>query len=250
MRDDAEAAPEVVSPDPVAAVGAVVRRPWVWGSAVVLVAVLAAAGVLFRHSLSWGDVPTWVAAVTTFLAFVAAGFAGVVAYELLRVENARDEAARVERRQAEADRAARWEAAQRAQASEITAWFGSYKGGVPRDQYYPGSPDVATAPIVWGAVVRNASRLPVFDVQVVFYEVNDPGGTSVWTPKPRWTASRRFRVIPPDQTRRLDLPQTVLNTDEECNDDVFVVGVTFTDANGVRWMRDARGALVDPNRQV
>jgi hypothetical protein len=37
---------------------------------------------------------------------------------------------------------------------------------------------------------------------------------------------------------------------DECNGQVYVVGAEFTDANGVRWMRDARGALQDPSAAV
>lgn len=40
--------------------------------ACVLAVVLAVLGLVFRNSISWGDVPTWVLAVTTLLAFAAA----------------------------------------------------------------------------------------------------------------------------------------------------------------------------------
>jgi hypothetical protein len=30
---------------------------------------------------------------------------------------------------------------------------------------------------------------------------------------------------------------------EECNTQVYLVGIEFTDANGIGWMRDERGAL-------
>ena len=33
----------------------------------------------------------------------------------------------------------------------------------------------------WGAAVRNASELPILDVRVFFYWVNDPGGGSPWS---------------------------------------------------------------------
>ena len=257
MSDNPESGPDEVSASsgPVAWVRGAVRRIWV--PAAVLVVVLVALGIVFRHSLSWGDVPTWVLAVTTLLAFLAAAFAGLVAYELLSVENARDQAASVERsraavdrKQTEAERAAQREADRRAQASRVTAWFDSYRAGVPRDQYYPGSPAVATAPTTWGAAINNASELPIFDVRVFFYWVNDPGDGSPWTPDMRYTPLERFRVIPPNHIRRLDLPSTVQNTGEECNDDVYVVGIEFTDASGARWIRDARGALLDSSGSV
>jgi len=258
MSDDGEAVPGEVltSRGPVAWVRGAVRRIWV-PAAAALVLVLVALGIIFRHSLSWGDVPTWVLAVTTLLAFLAAAFAGLVAYELLRVESARDQAASVERsrvaaerRQTEAERAAQREADRRAQANKVTAWFDSYRAGVPRDQYYPGSPAVATAPTTWGAAIQNASELPIFDVRVSFYRVNDPGNGSSWTADLRYTPPERFRVIAPSHIRHFDLPSTVPKTGEECNDYVYVVGVEFTDASGVRWMRDAHGALVDQSGSV
>jgi hypothetical protein len=71
----AEAVPgeAVRSPDPLALASRVGR----------LVAVLVVLGIVFRHSLGWGDVATWVVAITTLLAFLAAAFAGLVAYDLL-----------------------------------------------------------------------------------------------------------------------------------------------------------------------
>jgi hypothetical protein len=61
---------------------------------------------------------------------IAADFAGLVAYDLLKIEAARDLAASQERlhatddcRRAEEERAAQREADRRAQASKVTAWF-------------------------------------------------------------------------------------------------------------------------------
>jgi hypothetical protein len=257
MSEDANALPDEVSASshPVAWARGAARK--IWLPAALLVVVLVALGIVCRHSLSWGDVPTWILAITTLLALLAATFAGLVAYELLRVENARDQAASVERsqtaadrRQAEAERAAQREADRRSQANKVTAWFDFYRAGVPRDQYYPGSPAVATAPTTWGAAIHNASELPIFDVRVFFYWVNDPGDSSPWAPDLRYTPLERFRVIPPNYIRHFDLPATVQNTGEECNDNAYVVGIEFTDASGARWMRDARGVLLDLNGSV
>ena len=231
----------VTSSDPLALAKRVGRQCWRYATG--LVVVLAVLGSVFRHSLRWGDFPTWTMAITTLLAFLAAFFAGLVAYELFKVETARDLKAAQEQLQIEDERAAQREADRRAQASKVTAWFDSYKAGVPREMYYAGSPAVATAPSTWGAAVRNASELPIFDVQVTFYRVSDPGDGTPWTAQPRYAPLERFRVIAPDHTRRLDLPQTVRNTGEEWNDSVCVVGIEFTDASGTRWVRDARAAL-------
>ena len=47
--------------------------PYAAGTAVVLIA----AGAVFGGRVSWGNVPTWVLAVTMLLAFVAAAFAAL-----------------------------------------------------------------------------------------------------------------------------------------------------------------------------
>ena len=70
----------------------------------IVAALLVTAGILFRHDLSWGDAPTWILAITTLLALLAAAFAGLVAYDLLKVENHRDIVAARERSQTAAER--------------------------------------------------------------------------------------------------------------------------------------------------
>lgn len=58
----------------------------------------------------------------------------------------------------------------------------------------------------------------------------------------------RFRVVPPGKIKNLELPQRVRNMGEKCNDDVYLVGVEFTDSSGAHWMRDERGALRDQDK--
>jgi hypothetical protein len=89
-------------PDPLARAKVIARRLWPYGAAVT--AVLVVLGAVFRHQLSWGDVATWVLAVTTMLALFAAAFAGLVAYDVLKVELQRDVLAAEERRLAREDR--------------------------------------------------------------------------------------------------------------------------------------------------
>jgi hypothetical protein len=225
----------VVSPNPLALAKRTVRKAWCW--AVAPAVILVVLGVIFRHSLNWGDVATWVLAITTLLAFLAAVFAGRVAYDLLKVETARDLKAAEERglaandrRRAEDERAAQREADRRSQASNVTAWFDFYS-------VFGGD--------TWGATVQNASELPVFDVRVFFFWVNDPGEGRPWTTEQRYASERPFRVIPPGQFRRYDLPSRVREMAKECNDRVYLVGIEFTDANGNHWWRDARAALHD-----
>jgi RsiW-degrading membrane proteinase PrsW (M82 family) len=72
------------APDPLRTVRAVARAGW--PLACLTAVVLGALGFAFRRTESRGDVPTWVLAVTTLLAFIAAAFAALVTYELLRLE--------------------------------------------------------------------------------------------------------------------------------------------------------------------
>ena len=209
---------------------------------VFVVAILAAAGSVFRHHLAWGDVPTWVLAATTLAAFVAAVYGGMVAYNLLRVENQRDQKAALERQQARSDRgeadrvkAAQLEADKRAQASKVTAWFAYWSARENRRVTSNGS---------WGAVVANASDLPVFDVEVpYFWVIDNPGGS--WSGEQRdYSPPERFRVLPPGDRRFQAIPPDVQHREVTCDDNVYVVGIEFTDANGNRWRRTEHADLI------
>jgi len=255
----------VVSPDPLARAKRVARKGWPYAAA--LVVLLAAAGGLFRHDLDWGDFPTWAMAVTTLLALLAAAFAGLVAYDVLQIEVARDLKASDERLQAAADRrqaandrleaqkereearraanderAAQREADRRAQASKVTAWFAFYH----RATGEPILGDQVVVPIgtaTWGGVVRNAYELPIFDVRLFYFRVIDQHDGSPWTTENVYASTDRMRVVPPHQTRSQELPARVRDRWQDCNDEVYVVGVEFTDANGARWYRNERAVL-------
>jgi hypothetical protein len=172
---------------PLALVRTAVREAWPY--ALFLLVVLALVGGVFRHHLAWGDVATWLSAIVTLLALLAAVFAGLVAYDLLNVETERDRKAAEERTRVADERVAQRQADQRAQASRVTAWF---------EQYYMNTgeglpPDVApTHPATWGAAIRNASDLAVLDVRVFFYFVNDPGDGGPWTAEQRWASTSRI----------------------------------------------------------
>lgn len=247
---DASARIETASPDPLLLAKRVARQWWPYAAG--LTVVIAILGIVFRHSLDLDDFPTWLTAITSLLALLAAAFAGVVAYDLLRVENARDleaaterRLATVERRRAVEERAAARETVRRAQASKVTAWFDFYTPGIQPDigRPVPQPPDFLQA----GAAVRNASELPVFDVRVFFYWVNDRGDGGPWTTELRYASQQSLRVIPPGQTSHHRLPENVRGMAEECNGQLYLVGIEFTDANGTRWVRDERAVLHDMN---
>lgn len=73
--------------------------------------------------------------------------------------------------------------------------------------------------------------------------MNDPHDGSPWTAEQRYASIERIRVIPPGQTRNLELPDRVRDMADECSDQVYLVGIEFADANGRRWMSDERAAL-------
>ena len=242
VRAESHPGEVVVTADPLALVKRVVRSSWPYMAA--LVVILVVLGIVFRHQLSWGDFPTWVMAITTLLAFLAAAFAGLVAYDLLNVETARDLKAAEqrlfaaeERKRLADERTAQREADLRAQASKVTAWFSRIRVEDNRG-------------MSWGATISNASELPILDVRVFYYWVNDLRDGSPWTTEQRYASVDRIRVIPPGQLRGQELPERVRSMAQECNDNVYLVGVEFTDANGVRWFRDERGALHDPHARV
>ncbi|HYB16840.1 MAG TPA: hypothetical protein VEF71_15390 [Streptosporangiaceae bacterium] len=113
----------------------------------------------------------------------------------------------------------------RSQAAKVTAWFALDNSGL------------------WGARIRNASGLPVIDVRVFFYHIAEkPGGE--WEPVLRGSPVERLRVIPPQTDRFRAVPEQVTDMMNRVGDDIYAVGIWFTDAAGNRWERDPRGALV------
>ena len=70
---------------------------------------------------------------------------------------------------------------------------------------HPWSPRGSVGPVTdvivpgnaWGATVRNASDLPVFDVRAAFHRVTEPVRGLGWTPVPAGTSLKSIRVLPP-----------------------------------------------------
>jgi hypothetical protein len=214
------------------------------------------------HSLAWGDVPTWLLVLVGLLALGAA----VLAYEKqsqevhghaeqLRLESEQladqkrvnNEQVRLMALQEQELRAAQDERERQdverreAQAHQVAAWFGS-----------DGDPEGTGRPRQeWGAFVRNASLLPVFDVRVFFHFVQElsSGGLGArglsWYPIDRGGPIEPIRVLPPDARRFVEIPAEIRTMSDRCDAQTYVVAIHFTDAAGIRWVRDGRGELAD-----
>jgi hypothetical protein len=104
----------------------------------------------------------------------------------------------------------------RSQAEKVTAWFGEERHGI------------------WGAHIRNASGLPVINVRVFFYYIADrsPGGE--WEPVLRGSPLERIRVITPQADRFRPITDQIMSMMEQVSDDVYTIGIRFTDAAGNR----------------
>lgn len=198
-------------------------KRWYIISGAAAVAAVIAAGMILRHSWSFGDVPTWILAVTTMAALAGAIVATKIARDLYVIESARDRAAaedrrlaaedrkrsddeRAERRaadqraQAAADqeRAERRDADQRAQANKVAAWFG-----------FTRQPGPSGAITTWGGFIRNASELPILDVRTIFYFVANPRNGQPWEPDYRGEPADVIRVIPPGETRFVEMAEAI-----------------------------------------
>jgi hypothetical protein len=218
--------------DPLDVLARIMRRWWPWAAGLFLV--LAALGALLRHHLSWGDVPTWLLALTTLAALGAASVAAVVAYAVLRIEGDREVRAAQER-------AERRETDRRAQAARVAAWYGSwqtviYASGKP----IPGAGDVLAS----GAVIGNTSGLPVYDVLVWFYMPTGPE-RGLSPQDARGVGAERRDVVPPGETH-VYVPQLFKDLESAGSGGAqprWLVAIEFTDAAGVRWRRDRLSRL-------
>jgi len=199
---------------------------WRWRAAVVAV-VLLIVGLVFGGQARWGDVATWVLVAIALAAFLAAAFAGLVAYEVLRVELGRDHVAAEERRLSEDER-------RRSQASLVAAWFGKRPGIEPF--------------LTWGAIISNASALPVYDVRVSFCVAVPAASGLTWRQGERYSSPNPIHVIAPGEHHATIPPdlfrsEDVFRPEDAAEKTKWLVAIEFTDAAGLRWLRDPRGTL-------
>jgi len=96
-----------------------------------------------------------------------------------------------ELRESLAERNRALEEQRRSQPSKLTAWFGAYS---PREMDV-----VAAVPtgVSLGAIIRNASDLPVLDIRAFFYYVDEAQPGAQWQPVMRGGPVERIRLFPP-----------------------------------------------------
>jgi hypothetical protein len=177
--------------------------------------------------------------ITAFAAVVALVLAALTLLTVRGMHKALTERFGVVRDWYEASRLDRW----RAQASLVCAWPVSERETFEK---------IITRGVV-GAAVRNASEVPVYDVEIVYRD-----------PDAAWTAMKRVRMVPPAAG-----PEVYAGFDEEetngephperINEDGTIrlapsadmhLELRFTDAQGRRWVRDDEGRLGEAAQQL
>lgn len=172
-----------------------------------------------------GDWPTWISAIASVGALVAAIVAAVVTIGLLKREAERDRVAADERR-AE-------------QANHVAAWYGGDHGignlfpaRMTRDEV--------------GTYLRNASKSPVYDVVIEYYCPIRNVGLS-------WRGlDTRCKVLPPaEKAYFVGVIDDVARNLSTFSLAELTVAVMFRDSAGRTWRRDTQGRLSeidDPQR--
>ena len=164
--------------------------------------------------VDWGDVPTWVAAITTLGAFLAAAW--VVKIELRRDSGRRRE---LEAQQDAAERAE--------QADRVAGWTAWLDDAPARED------EVSLRPTAgWAIVLRNNSQLPIYDVRLIL--LIPQGGTDEQV-----VEVRQMSVVPPG-TKEIPWPEEAEGT---ASAEHVRTAIMFRDAAGRTWQRNEFGVL-------
>ncbi|MEO8519404.1 MAG: extracellular solute-binding protein [Dermatophilaceae bacterium] len=168
----------------------------------------------------WGDVPTWLTSLGSLGALIFAVMAVLSTRKTFQLESTRDQA--IGEAKLEQDAFTR-----RAQAALVSTWWGqSHEARVSS-----GNPDSG-----WGAYLRNASEAPIYKAQMTVTHTNLNHGR----------AAIRRAVVPPGPSSTfipIQMPVHVANGSHHDHFADYRVSLRFTDAGGLRWIRDEYGAL-------
>lgn len=158
-------------------------------------------------AVGWGDIPGWMSAFGSVFALVFAAVAVVVTRRTYKIESERD------RVNAEA-RSVQESFARRAQAALVSAWWGEPWDGRR------------------GVFVRNASETPVYQAYLTVLDSDDRSDD----------IKVHYLVVPPSDDA-LFCP--VDNDQPTQRTTARRVKLSFTDAAGVRWLRNQYGRLTE-----
>lgn len=170
--------------------------------------------------IDWGDVPTWISAITTALALIAA-------FTVVTIELRRDKARRV------AEERGR-------QADGVTAWYENRPGEVG----IRGGPTWSVPR--WVAVVQNDSPLPIYNVLVTFYVMDSSGKLLTMFVSPRLLLVKPGEeLVDPPSNLSDSLTENDGDGDGDRKGQQTQVGVsiTFRDTAGIKWVRHHDGRL-------
>jgi hypothetical protein len=170
-----------------------------------------------KSSVNYGDLPTWIVALATASALVAAFRAALYTKRLFETEQARD--ARAEQRDL------------RAQAEHVSAWIQA------KDQKIVAGSFTRSLGIQLSTALLNSSTQAVYDVKMTFSAGSVVAGLT-----------DSIDVLPPLTKAALrplpKLAQTQLEAGlQTSSGETPRVALEFSDAAGRRWLRAADGTL-------
>lgn len=189
---------------------------------------------LLSADISWGDFPSWVTAVATVLALLAASYAALRTGKIVTIELGRD-------RQREQDE-------ERRQASQVAAWAAEsvhdpVGGNNVFSQY--------TTMSVSGFVVNGSSQ-PIFNIRVLWFVKDEniyetalavlpPGGAETWEMPDEVMA--RFDDQTAEQGHKPLRGYLEAQLLSSMAAEMLRLEVSFDDSHGRRWTRDRFGNL-------
>jgi maltose-binding protein MalE len=185
-------------------------------------------GVLgMASSINWGDVPNWLSASVSLAALSFAVAAVLVARRTYQRESERDLVNAEARRKQD-------EFVRRAQAALVSAWWAK------EDVHLTGKAESS-----WAVHLRNASDTPVYKVHVTIVGMGSHAKRIAF----------ELPLVPPTNIPAIypiDISEIKANSDLDVTSfpmGDFRVSLRFTDAAGVRWIRDEYGYLreLEPN---
>jgi arabinogalactan oligomer / maltooligosaccharide transport system substrate-binding protein len=165
-------------------------------------------------AVQWGDVPSWFSALVTLAALVFAVVAVVVSRRTFRLESDRDLV----------NAAAR----QRSQAALVSAWWAKEEGHQDRPRGHS-----------WAVHLRNASDAPVYKAHLTVMGMGEHARRK----------ALELSVVPPTQAPAIHAVEIPGAEEDKEHDSLghplseYRVSLRFTDATGVRWIRDEYGSL-------